>query len=188
MKEKIKNFMFWLLISYSVLFVVFFVFNMFSINTKIELSDNATNLERYNELIERVSNLEESSCSLLLNEMLDAYGKTSFDGEIDLRDFYEMYWKGTSFLSFYMPIKEKCGISNEVMIELGMPMDSINSISYFDNIYMDNMFDYELKITDYTIRTIAEPSIRQLEYQTCKSSELDMIEKVLDYIGGEVNE
>ena len=91
MKEKIKNFMFWLLISYSVLFVVFFVFNMFSINTKIELSDNATNLERYNELIERVSNLEESSCSLLLSEMHDAYGRTSFDGEIDLRDFSDFF-------------------------------------------------------------------------------------------------
>ena len=74
------------------------------------------------------------------------------------------------------------------MSELGMPMDSINSITYVDNTIMNNMFNYELKISDYAVRGIAEASISQLEYQTCKSSELDMIEKVLDYIGGEVNE
>ena len=188
MKEKIKNFMFWLLISYSVLFVIFFIFNMFSIRTKIELKDNDTNLKRYASLSERVSKLEESSCSVLLNEMIDAYGKTSFDGEIDLNVFYDLYWNGPSFLSFYMPIQEKCNMSSEVMSELGMPMDSINSITYVDNTIMNNMFNYELKIRDYAVRGIAEASISQLEYQTCKSSELDMIEKVLDYIGGKINE
>lgn len=188
MKEKIKNFMFWLLISYSVLFVIFVLFNMFSIRTKIELSDNETNLKRYDILRERVSKLDESSCSVLLNEMIEAYGKTSFDGEVDLKVFYDMYWNGPSFLSFYMPIQKKCNMDSEVMGELGMPMDSINSITYVDNTIMNNMFNYELKIKDYTVRGVAEASISQLEYQTCKSSELDMIEKVLDYIGGKVNE
>ena len=188
MKEKIKNFMFWLLISYSVLFVIFFIFNMFSIRTKIELNDNDTNLKRYANLSERVSKLEESSCSILLNEMIDAYGKTSFDGEIDLNVFYDLYWNGPSFLSFYMPIQERCNMSSEVMSELGMPMDAVNSITYVDNIIMNNMYNYELKIRDYVVRGISEASISQLEYQTCKTSELDMIEKVLDYIGGEVNE
>ena len=52
-----------------------------------------------------------------------------------------------------MPIQEKCNMSSEVMSELGMPMDSINSITYVDNTIMNNMYNYELvnKVLDYYI-------------------------------------
>ena len=188
MKEKIKTFLFNGLIFYSLIISILIVVNMFNIRTEIELNDNDSNLRRFNTLKERVSKLEENSCSILLNEMVDAYETTSFNGDVKLARLYEMYWEGPSFLQFYMQIKEKCNMTDEVMKELGIDNDSINSITYVDNTIMNNMFNYELKIRDYAVRGIAEASISQLEYQTCKSSELDMIEKVLDYIGGEVNE
>jgi hypothetical protein len=188
MKEKIKTFIYNTLIFYSLFIVVLILINMFSIKTKVELNDNETNIERLSSLKEKVSKLEENSCTTLINDMIKSYEKTSFNGEIELTRIYEIYWNGPSFINYYPMIKEKCNMSDEFMENLGIQNDVMNSITYIDNILNNSMFSYEIKLPDKTMRDIAEANITQIEYKTCKSSELDVIEKTLNNIGGVSNE
>lgn len=188
MKDKLKDFMFYSLLFFSIGVVCLFIVNMLTIKTKVELSDSETNLERWETLRDRVALLPENSCSLVLNNMIDMYKETSFDGEVSIKELSDMYYKGTSFIQFYLSIKEECGMSDDVMRGLGLPNDSMNSITYMENFILSHMFSYEFNIKDNLMRGVAEISISNIEYRTCKSSELDMIEKTLNYIGGVSNE
>lgn len=188
MKEKIKNFVFSMLLFYSIFVVLIIVINMFNLRGKIEIHDKEDNLNRLSDLKARANNLEKNSCGLLVDQMISKYEETSYDGEVILSEFYDLYWEGASFLQFYSSFKTECGMSDEKIKELDLDYDVLNSITFFENVVNKHMFYYEISLSDKYMREISEANIENIEYQTCKKSELDIIEKMINYVGGEYNE
>ena len=188
MKDKIKNFVFSMLLFYSIFVVLIIVINMFNLRGKIEIHDNEDNLNRLSDLKARANNLEKNSCGLLVDQMISKYEETSYDGEVILSELYDLYWEGASFLQFYSSFKTECGMSDEKIKELDLDYDVLNSITFFENVVNKHMFYYEISLSDKYMREISEASIGNIEYQTCKKSELDIIEKMINYVGGEYNE
>lgn len=200
MKEKIKNLMFYGLIVYSILIVTLTLLNITNMNKTIDVSDSYENLTKIKNLKTKIETLPENTCKSLLNEMIASYENTSFmqhitndntnkkSTELTNSKLYEIYWNGPSFLSFYERIIKDCDITKEKMQSMNMPHHVINSTEFIDNIVSDKMFDYEIKITDRTMRKIQESNRLTLDYKLSKQSEIIVIEKILDTIGGNVNE
>ena len=183
MKEKIKTFIYNTLIFYSIIIIVLITINLFNTTKEIELYSNDENNQKYLYLKNEISKLEESSCKTLLNEMITTYETTNYNGIIKLSDIYEYYWNGKSFLDFYNQIKENCNISEDTMKKINMPEEAMESIIFTELIVQKYMFQYEINIKDINMRKILESDTINFNYNSSKSSELQMIEKVLNYIG-----
>ena len=161
---------------------------MITIKKTLELTDSSENMVKINEFKKEINDLQESSCKTLLNEMIKAYEKTSFDGIVEYKDIYDIYWNGISFLSFYEDIIQDCNISKEKMQSMNMPYYVLNSTSFVDNLVSKKMFDYEIGIKDKFFRESAETNRIGLDYKLSKQSEIIMIENILKTIGGNINE
>lgn len=188
MKEQIKNILFYTLITYSLFIVILTIINIFNINKFIELSDSDENITKINELKKEIETLPNNECKTLLNNMITAYEKTSFEDKVTNNQLYEIYYNGNSFLSFYEETINKCNITKEKMKELNMPFYFISSTSFIDNLVSKKIFDYELKIKDTWMREISEPDRLNLDYKLNKQNEIIIIENILNNIGGNTNE
>lgn len=188
MKDKIKSLIQYMLISYMIIIMILTIVNMITIKKTLELTDSSENMVKINEFKKEINDLQDSSCKTLLNEMIKAYEKTSFDGIVKYKDIYDIYWNGTSFLSFYEDIIQDCNISKEKMQSMNMPYYVLNSTSFVDNLISKKMFDYEIGIKDKFFRESAETNRIGLDYKLSKQSEIIMIENILKTIGGNINE
>lgn len=188
MRDNVKKYLFNFLICFCICIIVLTIYNIFNFKSEIYLSSNDENNIKYNLLKERINNLDDSSCSLLLKDMISTYEKTVYNGEVKLKDIYDVYYEGSSFFPYYSLIQEKCNISKEEMENMDMPFEFTNSVTFIENIVSKYLFQYEISIKDKFSRDIAESSIIGIEYQTCKKSQLSIIEKVLNYMGGEIDE
>lgn len=184
MKEKIKIFLLNGLICYSIIILFLMIMNIFNFKYEIELYDNEANNHEIISLKKRVNKLDDSSCKNVLNDMINVYEQTSYDGKVELTELYKQYWDGPSFLAFYNEIKEQCNITDDEMKGLNFPHYTINSILYMEEIVPKYMMQYEINIKDLNIREISEPNTINLSYGNSKESQLIMIETLLDYIGG----
>ena len=184
MRNKLKVFMFNSFLFYVIFIVILFIVNTINFTHEIELTNSDENNLKIIELKERINHLENSSCKSLLVEMSNLYEETSYDGNIELTDFYNKYFDNKSFLSFYGRIENECNIGNEEKKSMDLHKETLNSILYIENLLNKYMFQYEINFTDYYMHEIGESNIINLQYQLSKSSELNIIERILDYIGG----
>ena len=200
MKEKIKNYMFYGLITYSILIITLTILNITNMNKIIEVSDSYENLTKINNLKSKIETLPENACKTLLNDMIKSYENTSFmqyitndeknqnSTNLTNTKLNEIYWEGSSFLSYYQRVINDCNINEGLMKSLNMPFYFVNSTSFIDNLVSKKMFDYELKIKDIWMRELAESNRMNMDYKLSKQNEIIIIENILNNMGGNINE
>lgn len=190
MKEKVKIFIFNMMICYSIFIVIFIVYNMFGITNKIELKDKEENLVKINNIKKYVSKQEDNACRSVINDMILAYENTSFDGTVKTREFYDKYMYDVTLMAYYNDFVNKCNVTSNEMKEMDMPNKFLStSFLFFEDLYQSHMFEYELKIEDKYFRLIGESETSNLKYQLTKEAEIDIIETLIKRVyGGDISE
>lgn len=179
MKENIKKTLFVISIFYSFVIVILMVITTNNLVTTIELHDSEENEVKLKEYKEQLANLEQNSCTEVIDKIIKHYEETSYDGEVSLKEMYE-YDFDNSLLSYYSKVKENCKLSEGDLKKYNLPNKFITSSIQRDESYQRYYFQYELKIDDYLTRLIVEPSISSLEYQINRTMELEIISTLIE--------
>ena len=181
MKEKIKVFLFNVSIFYSIVIVALMLFSYFSAKTKIELFDLEKNIERLNELKKEVALLKNNSCTDSINDLIKGYEATSYDGEVDLREWFNYSFDDDYFESF-SNVKETCNLTGDDMLEYDFPYNLVGRNILNDEIFNKYFYQYELGVKDFILRITSEPVLISSEYILIKRAELNVISDVIDVV------
>lgn len=187
MREKIKNILFVISVFYSLVIVVFTVIINSNLTSTIELHDSEDNREKLKEYKQQLTNLEQNSCTEIINEIISYYEVTSYDGEVSLRKMFE-YDFDNSFLFYYLKVKESCNLDDNQVKKYNLPIKFITASIQSDELYQRYYFQYELHLNDMT-RLIIEPQLSSVEYQINRGMQLEIISSLIEISkGGNINE
>lgn len=189
MKDSIKKILFIISIFYSLVVIVLMLVNSANVVTDIELYDTEENKVKLNQYKNELSLLEQNDCTDVVNEMIEYYEQTSYNGKVNLKEMYNKNY-GKSFLSFYMDVRNKCSLTDSFIKENKLVTKFLTETTQREELYQRYMFQYEIKIKDNFMRNIAEPDITRIEYKINKEVELEIISVLVDMLnkGGIGNE
>jgi hypothetical protein len=179
MKEKIKNILFGSFISYVIVIVALMLFSYFTSVSSISLSDSEENLEKIKQYKEEVNKLDNNNCVTVIDEMIEYYEDTSYDGLVNLKEMFEIAVDGKSYLSFYADIRDNCDLTNDVMNEMGYPTKIVPVAVNIDQLIQNYYYQYELSLKDMVSRQIMGFDLNNLEYQIRKKNELELIDSLI---------
>lgn len=131
MKKDIRTGLLFVSIFYVVAIVCLMIMNFCLSTSSIELHDSDENVKKIKELRREALALEVNKCSVVINDMITYYEKTSFDGEVKLKDIYDMLNPDSdykSFLPYYLEVKEHCGVTDEEREKYDYPNLFITSV------------------------------------------------------------
>jgi hypothetical protein len=183
MKEKInlKTIVATLLFAYMIGVVCLMIFNYNTAVKSIELHDTKENIIQLNELSKEAENVKNTACREKIEELIQKYEDTSYQGEISLKDFYlGAVHKGGSILSYYPIIKEACYISEEDNEKYNFPYLFTFALLPDDEIMKEYVFQYELHLKDYFTRDVLDARLAGIEYQIERKNELMIISKLIE--------
>ena len=186
MKEKLKNILFIVSSFYSMVVVIFMLIVSSNLSDTIELQDLEENKSKLNEYKQQLANLEQNSCTEVINKIIEQYEKTSYDGEVSLREMFE-YDFDNSLLSYYIGVKDNCNLDSNQQEKYNLPIKFITASIQRDELYEKYYFQYELKLSDYSNRLIIEPLISNVEYQINRGMQLEIISNLIEISSGEVS-
>lgn len=189
MKEKIKKILFNTAIFYSLFIVILMIITMFKISSTIELNDTYENKKKIIEYKEKVENLDQNECTKVINDVIEHYENTSYDGEVNLKiRFDKIMDKG--ILSYYFDAQEKCNISEEEKEEHKLSLRFLTAQIQMEEIFQRYYFQYELNMKDLFFRLIVEPNLSSVEYKINRETILEIIESLIEIASKEeiVNE
>ena len=88
MKKDIRTGLLFVSIFYVVAIVFLMIMNFCLSTSSIELHDSDENVKKIKELRREALALEVNKCSVVINDMITYYEKTSFDGDVNLKEKY----------------------------------------------------------------------------------------------------
>jgi len=179
MKENFKKIIFGISIFYSFVIIILMIITINNMVTTIELHDTEENKVKLNEYKDKLSTLKQDSCTGVINEIINHYEETSYDGEVNLKEMYE-YDFDNSLLSYYIKVKDNCNITDEIAKQYNLPNKFVTGSIQRDEIYLPYYFQYELGFDDYITRLIVEPQLYNTEYQINRVAELEIIFALID--------
>lgn len=179
MKENIKKVLFGTSIFYSLIIIVLMIIKTNTLVDTVELIDSEENKTKLNEYKEKLTTLNQNSCTKVINEIIKHYEETSYSGKVSLREIYE-YDFDNSLLSYYIKVKDNCKISEADEKKYNLPFKFITSSIQRDELYIPYYFQYELGINDHITRLIIEPQIHGIEYQINRVAELEIISDLIE--------
>lgn len=185
MKKNIRNGLVFVSIFYVVSVVCLMIVNICLSTVTIELHDSEDNVKKIKELRQEALALEVNKCSVVINDMITHYEKTSYDGEVKLKDIYDMLNPDSdynSFLPFYLEVKEHCGVTDEEREKYDYPNLFITSVIQNEAIIQRYLYQYELSFKDLYFRMIAEPNLNNTEYLIAKRAEIKIISNVIEMV------
>ena len=166
MKEKLKYSLVAISICYSIV-ILLLMFISFSNSTNVlKLSDNEENLAQLEVLKNDLSTIKNKSCVNSINSLIEYYKKTSYTGEVKLKERFNSY---DSSLNYIEQIK-----NNNIDIEL------LTASTQLDEELMKYYFQYEMKLPDKFNRTIIEPNMTNMHYRINRRLLLEAISKFID--------
>lgn len=180
MKEKIKNSFFIISIAYSILVIVLMLYSYHTSINVIPFRDDEENLQALNDYKERLQNVNESSCKKALDNLINHYEKTSYDGDVNLQ---ELYFSEDYYLEYAADIFNNCNLNKEERESIAIKM--ITASIQLDEIFQRLSFQYELRIPDLTNRDIMAIDTNTIEYNINRKNQLEIIKIVTDILEGE---
>lgn len=182
-KKNIRTGLLFVSIFYIVSVVGLMIVNFCLSTSNVELHDSDDNVKKIKELRQEALALEVNKCSVVINDMINYYEKTSYDGEVNLKKMYEEVWNDDfSFLSYYSQIKEHCGLSDEERKKYDYPNLFINASIQNDEIYHRYLYQYELGFKDLYLRLIVEPNFNNIDYRIGKTAQVNVISNVIEMV------
>lgn len=177
MKEKFKYSLIVISICYStvILFLMFISFN--NSTNVLKLSDSKENLAQLEVLKNDLSTIKSKSCATSINSLIEYYEKTSYTGEVNLKDRFNNY---DSSLNYIEPIKKNCNINNEQIKNNNINIELLASSTQLDEELIKYYFQYEMKLPDEFNRTIIEPEMTNMHYRINRKLLLESISKFID--------
>ncbi len=176
MRTKIKNILFILSTAFVITFVLVEVINLVSYNDKIYLEDSKEHLDLLSDYKDKINNLEDDSCKSSLETFVKRYEKTSYKGEVSLKDIYDELAYTDSYPAIYQEIRSNCGISENDVKEYGLVYGILDSMITYEEFFNNNRFPYEFHLYDTLTRDIVEPALNSYRYGKIKRSELSFIQ------------
>ena len=184
MKEKLKNYLFGISIFYSTIIILLITLNTITSTNTIELYDLKENKTKLNEYKNEISLLEQNSCTTTINQIINYYEKTSYNGEVDLKKFYNQGLE-ESILSLYMNAKENCNLTEDDIEYYNFPTKVLATTIWQEELLKNHYFQYELTFKDIFTRSIVEPEISNIEYKISKNLQLEIIRDLIEFTNKE---
>ena len=163
-KEIIKNTIMYIGCFYILIITGIIILNYCTATKSIEINDNEDNLKLLEEYKKEVNNISDLACRNSINDFIKQYERTSFNGKINLKDWYKVITKEDAILSYYSKIKESCKITNEESNRFNLPYLFLSSSIQNEEILQKSYFQYELHLKDYFLRNIADTYLYGVEY------------------------
>ena len=173
MREKIKIGVFVVSIFYSVMIVILSLTSYVTSVSEIQLYDSEENIVKLKQYEKELYSLPQNSCTTAIYDVIRYYKETSYNGYVNIKDFYNNY--NDNFPSIY----EKCNISDSEKeyyvnyLRMFGIMFYNKSFEKFNNQYIigykDWIIDSGVELTDY-------------EYVLIKNTELKIIEELLENV------
>lgn len=176
MKEKLKYILVAISICYSVT-ILFLMFISFNNSTNIlKLSDSKKNLEQLEVLKNDLSTIKNKSCVNSINGLIEYYEKTSYTGEVNLKERFNSY---DSSLNYIESIKKNCNINNEQIKNNNLDIDLLAAATQLDEELLKYYFQYEMKLPDEFNRKVIEPEMTNMRYRINRKLLLESISKFI---------
>ena len=179
MKEKIKKVLLIISLTFISMFSLIEIFNVITYSNKVYLEDRKENIEKLNIYKKEFNKLEDSSCKKSLGKYIERYEKTSYKGEVSLKDIYNELDYDDPITVIYQEIRNNCNITPEEIKEYELIHSILDSITSYEDIFSSHRFPYEINIIDKEMRDIIEPALNDYRYDRIKRSELSFIKNVL---------
>lgn len=174
MKERIKSYLFYFSIFYSVLIIFGMIVNFAVSVHSIELKDSEENISKVENYKRELKTIPRNECTDIIDKMITYYEETSYNGNVNLKDMYNYHLKN-NFLSFYNDAKNGCKLSDETIDYHNLRMEFLSSEIPTDEIFQKYFFQYEIGLEDVLTRQMIEPLMHNIEYQISKSSQVEII-------------
>lgn len=185
MKENIKNILLGVSIFYSIIIIILTVVTASNLVTTVELKDMEENKVKIKQYKQQLLTLPQNSCTEIIDEIINHYNKTSYNGKVNLKEMYE-YDFDNSLLSYYIKTRDNCKLSKEDEEKYNLPIKFITASIQRDEMYQRYYFQYELKINDSLTRLIVEPILSGLEYEINRKNILQIISDLIEISSREV--
>jgi hypothetical protein len=179
MKDRVKSYLFYFSIIYSVLVIFGMIINYTVSVNSIELKDSEENISKINNYKDQLKQLSRNECTYLIDKMIIYYEDTSYNGHVNLKEMYSQNLK-INFLSFYNDIKKTCNINDEMIDRHNLRMEFLSSEIPTDEIFQRYFFQYEIGLKDVLTRQIIEPLIHNAEYQISKAAQVEIIGHLIE--------
>lgn len=183
MKKNIRTGLLFVSIFYIVSVVGLMIINFCLSKSNVELHDSDDNVKKIKELRQEALSLEVNSCTIVINDMITYYEKTSYDGKVNLKEMYDMLnSENISFLEYYLQIKEHCGLTDAEREKYDYPHLFMTAVIQNEAMLQRYLYQYELGFKDLYFRMIAEPNLNNTEYLIRKRAELKAISNVIEMV------
>lgn len=183
MKKNIRVGLLFVSIFYVVSVVCLMIMNFCLSTASVELHDSKENVNKIKELRKEALALDVNKCSIVINDIITYYEKTSYDGNVNLKEKYDMLnSENGGFLGYYTKIKEHCGLTDEEREKYDYPNLFITAVIQDEAILHRYLYQYELGFKDLYFRMIAEPNLNNTEYLIKKRTELRIISNVIEMV------
>ena len=179
MKERIKSYLFYFSICYSVLFISGLIINYAVSVNSIKLEDSAENISKVENYKRELKTIPRNECTDVIDKMILYYEETSYHGDVNLKEMYNYHLKN-NFLSFYNDAKKGCNLTDEIIDYHNLRMEFLSSEIPTDDVFNKYLFQYEISLKDILTRQIVEPVTHNIEYQISKSSQAEVIGHLIE--------
>lgn len=182
-KKNIRTGLLFVSIFYIVSVVGLMIINFCLSKSNVELHDSDDNVKKIKELRQEALSLEVNSCTIVINDIITYYEKTSYDGKVNLKEMYDMLnSENISFLEYYLQIKEHCGLTDGEREKYDYPHLFMTAVIQNEAMLQRYLYQYELGFKDLYFRMIAEPNLNNTEYLIRKRAELKAISNVIEMV------
>ena len=180
MKEKVKNILYGGSVIYSITVIVLMMISLLNSVTTLELSDNEERKSQINQYKQEILTMENKECATVINNMIDFYEKTSYAGEVKLKDIYNYFINDVGgYLLFYGEVRDNCNLKEEDMKDNYLPSKFVNISVGIDKLLNTYNFQYELTIKDYLTHQSMGIETLNVEYGIRKNNELEIISTII---------
>ena len=180
MKEKVKNILYGGSVIYSITVIVLMMISLLNSVTTLELSDNEERKSQINQYKQEILTMANKECATVINNLIDFYEKTSYTGEVKLKDMYNYFINDVDgYLHFYGEVRDNCNLKEEDMKDNYLPSKFVNISVGIDKLLNTYDFQYELTIKDYLTHQSMGIETLNVEYGIRKNNELEIISTII---------
>ena len=179
MKENIKKMVLGSFIFYVLAIAILMIFNYNNVVVEVDLSDSEASLEKLNKYKKQVQVLEKNDCTKVINDMIDYYEKTSFNGIVNVNEKYD-YDMENGGLRFFSLAREKCNLKDDDIEKYNLPLRFMAYVIPIEHSYQEYMFQYEISLKDAWTRLIASAELDDVDYNINRHILLEIIDNLLE--------
>ena len=191
MKEKIKNALVSIGISYMIIFLILLISKYINMNKYINITFDNNYQETISKYKKEILTIEEKSCQNVLNDYLNYVKKTTFKGKVNLQEYFKnIYLTDNIFLGYYLKLIDNCSkLTKENAVENNLYEMMLTANIQDEEILQKYIFNYELTIKDNLFRITLEPEFVATKSKIKFNNEIGVLNIVLNIMkDGDENE